>query len=91
MVTPTNIEDYLIDEANFIRLKAKDRDYINFTYEDFRKWNLNCINQLSNDDYEWTIGLCKRLNKIKHMDSSHTVTVTKRIYYTLDKTLCTVG
>jgi hypothetical protein len=91
MVSPIYIEDYLIDEANFIRLKAKDRDYVNFTYEDFRKWNLTCINQLSNDDYEWTIGLCKRLNKIKHMDSSHIVTVTKRIYYTLDKTLCTVG
>jgi hypothetical protein len=90
MVSPINIEDYLIEEPTFNQIKAKDGAYVNFTYQDFVRWNLNCINQLSNDDYEWTVGLCKRLNKLKHMDLRHTVTVTRRIYYTLNKELCIV-
>ena len=90
MVSPTKIEDYLIEESTFNQLKAKDRDYVNFTYEDFRRWNLHYINLLSIDDYKWTVGLCKRLIKLKHMDSMHTVTSTKRIYYTMNKELCIV-
>ena len=90
MVTPTNIEDYLIDEATFNQIKAKDDDYVNLNYQDFIRWNLYYINNLSTEDYDWTVGLCKRLNKLKHMDSSYIITTTKRIYFTLNRTICIV-
>jgi hypothetical protein len=90
MVTPTNIEDYLIDEATFNQIKAKDDDYVNLNYQDFIRWNLYYINSLSTEDYDWTVGLCKRLNKLKHMDSRYMITTTKRIYFTLNRTICIV-
>ena len=90
MVTLTNIEDYLIDEATFNQIKAKDDDYVNLNYQDFIRWNLYYINSLSTEDYDWTVGLCKRLNKLKHMDSSYIITTTKRIYFTLNRTICIV-
>jgi hypothetical protein len=91
----TEIEDYIITEYTFERMKS-DTDFAKIykSYPTFLKWNFNCINELSDKDKEWLIELCKRIGdkKINLMDEESCATFEAyKIYFDENKKICIVN
>ena len=79
MTSQYEIEDYLVSEYTFERMKSDSNMShilkISKSYSTFLKWNIDCINELSDKDKEWVTGLCKRIggNQINLMDEESCV------------------
>jgi hypothetical protein len=94
----TTIEDYIITEYTFERMKS-DTDFayiskISKSYLTFLKWNFNCINELSDKDKDWLTELCKRIGgeKINLMDEENCVAFKAyKIYFDENKKICIVS
>ena len=74
------------------RMKGEACSAINreLSYNEFVRWNTECIRGLTDDDKEWLVGLCKRLKKntISLMDlESCAVFVGDCIYFDTNKNL----
>jgi len=94
----TEIEDYIISQYTFERMKS-DKDFANIlkiskSYPTFLKWNFNCINELLDKDKEWLTELCKRIGdkKINLMDEENCVAFEAyKIYFDENKKICIVS
>lgn len=84
-MTSINLANYLPDEPTFERMKWEGDLYgEDMTYEQFRLRNLECITALNDYEYNWTIELCRRMDKrtIKLMDEEPCIVFTAhRIYF----------
>ena len=91
----SEIMAYLPHDDDFRRMKSyncKNVDTIQ-SYQDFLSWNQKCINDLSQDERNWVLGLCQKMKKYKisHMDlESCAVFDVYMIYYCQNKNLCIV-
>ena len=61
------LSSYIIQELDFERMMAlslgEDKGWLEgMTYAEFFQWNMNCINELSDEDDAWLVGLCRRMN-----------------------------
>jgi hypothetical protein len=98
MTTEWEIEDYIVSEYTFERMKS-NIDVSNIlkiskSYPTFLKWNINCINDLLDKDKEWVIELCKRIGnkKINLMDEENCVSFEAyKIYFDENKKICIVS
>ena len=82
------IQDYIINEYTFDRMNTNE------SYTTFLKWNINCINELSDKDIEWLNELCNRIGnkKIKLMDEESCVAFDAfKIYFDKNKKICIVN
>jgi hypothetical protein len=64
------------------------------SYQEFRKWNEQCIKDLSEDDRTWIEGLCKRMVKetIFLMDEECCEAMpATNLYFDKDKNVCIVN
>lgn len=102
MATQDEIEDYIVSEYTFERMKSDLNSDSNMShilkisksYTSFLKWNINCINELSDKDKEWVTGLCKRIgdNQINLMDEESCVAFEAyKIYFDENKKICIVN
>ena len=102
MTTQDEIEDYIVSEYTFERMKSdlnSDSNVSNIlkiskSYSRFLKWNIDCIDELSDKDKEWLTELCKRIGdkKIKLMDEeSCAVFEAYKIYFDENKKICIVN
>jgi hypothetical protein len=102
MTTQDEIEDYIVSEYTFERMKSDLNSDSNMShilkisksYTSFLKWNINCINELSDKDKEWLTGLCKRIgdNQINLMDEESCVAFEAyKIYFDENKKICIVN
>ena len=102
MATQDEIEDYIVSEYTFERMKSDLNSDSNMShilkisksYTSFLKWNINCINELSDKDKEWLTGLCKRIgdNQINLMDEESCVAFEAyKIYFDENKKICIVN
>ena len=98
MAKQYEIEDYIVSEYTFQRmLSGIDVARIlkiSKSYSIFLKWNIDCINELSDKDREWVTGLCKRIgdNTINLMDEESCVAFEAyKIYFDEDKKICLVN
>jgi len=66
--------------------------YVNFTdYNEFLKWNIKCINELSPEKQAWLYNLCQQINnkEINMMDEeSCAIFTASKIFFSNEKTLC---
>ena len=86
-----NLGDFLICENTFIRMRYDGNFPPDAKYSNFKIWNLECIAALSNEEYNWTVELCRRMNenKISLMDEeSNAVFLAHKIYFDTNKNLC---
>ena len=98
MTTEFEIEDYIVSEYTFERMKS-DIDVANIlkiskSYPTFLKWNINCINDLLDKDKKWVTELCKRIGdkKINLMDEENCVSFEAyKIYFDENKKICIVS
>jgi hypothetical protein len=86
------VESFLPDDGAYERMKGYDCSAIDrsLPYNEFVRWNIECIRGLTDDDKEWVVGLCKRLKKntIGLMDlESCAVFVGDCIYFDKNKNL----
>jgi hypothetical protein len=102
MTKQYEIEDYLVSEYTFERMKSDLNSDSNMShilkisesYSTFLKWNITCINELSDKDREWLTGLCNRIGnkKINLMDEESCVAFEAyKIYFDEDKKICLVN
>lgn len=68
------VTKFIINKYDYERMKSQnDECYDNMSYEEFIAWNVECINELSNDDMAWLAGLCQRIKvgllKLQDMES----------------------
>ena len=98
MAKQYEIEDYIVSEYTFQRmLSGIDVARIlkiSKSYSIFLKWNIDCINELSDKDKEWITGLCKRIgdNQIKLMDEESCIPFEAfKIFFDEDKKICIVN
>lgn len=62
------LSKFIIDDDSFQRMQSlisgEDKGWLEgMTYAEFLEWNINCINELSDEDDAWLTGLCKRLKR----------------------------
>lgn len=92
----SEIMAYLPHDDDFRRMKSyncKNVDTIQ-SYQDFLSWNQKCINDLSQDERNWVLGLCQKIKryKISLMDLESTAVFDAfKIYYCQNKNLCIVN
>ena len=60
------LTSYIIQELDFERMQdmaiGEQKDWLEgMSYAEFVAWNVKCINQLSDEDDAWLVGLCKRM------------------------------
>jgi hypothetical protein len=65
---------------------------VNFTdYNEFFKWNIKCISELSPEKQAWLFHLCQQINnqEINMMDEeSCAIFTASKIFFNEEKTLC---
>jgi hypothetical protein len=87
-----NLSHFLLNEQSFMRIRDNGELYaVDMEYSDYRIWNLECIAGLSDEEYSWTVELCRRISqkKIKLMDEeSSSVFTAANIYFDKNKNLC---
>ena len=87
-----NLSHFLLDEGSFNRMRDNGELYaVDMEYSDYRIWNLECIAGLSDEEYNWTVELCRRISqkKIKLMDEESSVVFTAHnIYFDKNKNIC---
>jgi hypothetical protein len=79
-----NLSHFLLDEGSFNRMRDNGELYaVDMEYSDYRIWNLECIAGLSDEEYNWTVELCRRISqkKIKLMDEESSVVFTAHNIY----------
>ena len=92
----SEIMAYLPNQQDFQRMtefRCKNVDSIQ-SYQDFLSWNQRCINDLSQDERNWVLGLCQKMHKfmISQMDlESCAVFDVYMSYYCQNKNLCIVN
>jgi hypothetical protein len=92
----SEIMTYLPDVDDFQRMTefgCKNVDNIQ-SYNDFLAWNQRCINDLTQDERNWVLGLCQKIKKYKIslMDLESTAVFDAcNIYYCQNKNLCIVN
>jgi len=60
------LHNFIIEEEDFLRMQESSygllREWVSdMTYQEFDIWNYQCINQLSDEDRTWLIGLCSHI------------------------------
>jgi len=87
-----NLSHFLLDEDSFNRMRDNGELYAaDMEYSDYRIWNLECIAGLSDEEYNWTVELCRRISqkKIKLMDEECSAVFTaQNIYFDKNKNIC---
>jgi len=86
-----NISDFLLDEDSFIRMRQAGVYPPDKEYDDYRLWNLECIDALTEEDRNWTEALCIRLSEkqISLMDEeTGVVFIARNIYFDENKNIC---
>jgi len=86
-----NLSNFLICKETFMRMYSNGNLASDAKYSKFRIWNLECIAALSNEEYNWTVELCRRMSekKISLMDEeSNAVFTAHKIYFDKNKNLC---
>ena len=87
-----NLSHFLLDEDDFMRMRDNGNLYaIDMEYSDYRIWNLECIAALSDEEYNWTVELCRRISekKISLMDEENScVFKAENIYFDKNRNLC---
>ena len=86
---------YIVHECEYERmldLECRDIDTLE-TYETFFSWNKACVEELSDEDVAWVLGLCKRIQKgVSLMDLESCATFTAHaIFFNKDKRICIVN
>ena len=87
---PITIEQFLPDEYTYERMQELDSDYT-MTFSDFYVWNIKCINELSDEDCEWTLGLCRRIEnqRIRLMDEESCASFQAHgLHFNMEGELC---
>lgn len=86
-----NLSHFLPSEDSFIRMRDNVYRTDDYSYDEFRLWNLECIAALSDEEYNWAVELCRRISKkkISLMDEESSAVFTARnIYFDKNKNLC---
>ena len=91
---PTVISDvypFIVDQYTFERMRDMNDD-LNFSdYQEFLEFNVQCINELTDDDKKWLLTLCKKLksNMIHLVDTEHCAEFdADTFYFNNNKKLC---
>ena len=86
-----NLSHFLLDEGSFMRMRDNDKYPEDTEYNDFKIWNLECIAALTDEEYNWTVELCRRISqkKISLMDEENSAGfIARNIYFDRNKNLC---
>ena len=87
----TQFKKFIINEYSFERM-IDSGTKVNFTdYNEFVKWNIKCINELSPEKKYWLYNLCQQINnkEINLMDEeSCAIFTASKIFFNEEKTLC---
>jgi hypothetical protein len=69
----SQVYPFIVDQYTFDRMKNIRDDVNHSSYQEFLTFNIQCINELTDDDKTWIIGLCKKLksNMICLVDTEH--------------------
>jgi hypothetical protein len=91
---PTVISEvypFIVDQYTFERMQQMNDD-INFSnYKEFLEFNIKCIDELTDDDKNWLLALCKKLKSsmIHLVDTEHCVEFdADTFYFNHNKKLC---
>ena len=87
----SQVYPFIVDQYTFERMKEITNDVIHSNYQEFIEFNIQCINELSNDDKTWLIVLCKKLkaNMICLVDTEHCQEFKgDSFYFNNEKKLC---
>ena len=69
----TNVYPFIVDQYTFGRMKNHNDDINHSNYQDFLAFNIQCINELTDDDKTWLMVLCRKLKSkmICLVDTEH--------------------
>jgi hypothetical protein len=69
----SSVYPFIVDQYTFDRMKNHNDDINNLTYQEFLAFNIQCINELTDDDKTWLMVLCRKLksNMICLVDTEH--------------------
>jgi len=69
----SSVYPFIVDQYTFERMKQMKDDVNHSSYQEFLAFNIQCINELTDDDKSWLIVLCKKLkaNMISLVDTEH--------------------
>jgi hypothetical protein len=60
-----HLYDYIMKEDHFNSMKSFHHSYSDMSYQEFMSWNIQCVNQLSDEESTWLDGLCKLLKSAR--------------------------
>jgi hypothetical protein len=87
----SDVYPFIVDQYSFERMQQMNDD-INFSnYKKFLEHNIKCIDELSDEDKNWLLLLCKKLkgSMIGLVDTEHCVEFTAdSFYFNNNKKLC---
>ena len=68
----SSVYPFIVDQYTFDRMKDMKTNVIQ-SYQEFLSFNIQCINELTDDDKTWLIVLCQKLksNMIRLVDTEH--------------------
>ena len=87
----SDVFPFIIDEYSFDRMRDMNEDLDFSNYKKFLEHNIQCINELPDDDKMWLHTLCKKLKSkmINLVDNEHCVEFgADSFYFNKNKKLC---
>ena len=91
-----DIMTYCVDENGYGRMfdfKCKGINTEVENYEEFRAWNIQCLEEMSDEDQTWVWGLCKRIgcSNLGMMDMEDCgIWTADQFFFDKNKKLCIV-
>jgi len=98
MILPSNVQEvleFLVEETEFKRIKALQEYTCPWSnYDEFVKWNTECVNNLTNGDIAHILWICKLIttSNLSLMDMESCIKFeASGIYFDEDKSLVIVN
>ena len=89
-----DLSAYILPEEDYKRLAELNYDYTGMSYQSFVNWNIQCINECTDEVRAWMSILCTRMgnNSIRIMDLEIcTAYSASHLYFDHHKRLCIVN